>query len=343
MADTENKYLSNRLKYHTASRVAISTAYSLMQSTNPDGHTVTKQQIWAAENSEFPKNTGANKTTTNGVQATEDLVAVFTNNLTAGNGVSSEALASGGQVWTNEAYPAVKLYYQAELSPVAQSDNMAWEVVVNSKRVMDWVAPTTVTDDGLPVPGYTGIVEATTASDASWSSPVVIQTSPNKSYGWELAKGNWEFVYMSGMLTFHPDYIPSAMSYGKLRITAFAYNGAYLSDVLAGIKQEAAGTTMAIKPFSFSAYGMESINGGKDLQITIPGIVFNVFNNETGIVYGDIQYITSGNDAGKSIITIEDVANTGLDVSSGGSTFTAMAFVLSNGNLITMLPIGMLD
>ena len=338
MADTENKYLNNRLKYHTASRVAISTAYSLMQSTNPDGHTVTKQQIWTAENNQFPKNTGANKTTTNGVQATEDLVNVFTNNLTAGNGASYEALASGGQVWTNTNYPAVKLYYQAELSPVAQSDNMAWELLVDNARVMDWVAPTTVKDNGLPVPGYTGIVEATTAGDTSWSNAIVIQNSPNKSYGWELAKGNWEFVYMSGMVTFHPDYIPSAMSYGKLRLTAFAYNGTYLSDTLGNIEQSAADSVMAIKPFVFSAYAMQSINEGADLTITIPGIVFNVFNNETGIVYGDIQYITTGNDAGKSIITIEDVANTGLDVSLGGSTFTAMAFVLSNGNVITMLP-----
>ncbi len=335
MAD--NAYLNNRLKYHTASRVAISTAYSLMQSTNPDGHIVTKQQVWTANNSQFPKNTGANKTTSNGVQATEDLMDVFTNSFTVGNGISFETLPNGGQVWQNTAYPAVKLYYQAVLSEVAQSDSQAWELAIGGNRVMDWVAPTAVKDNGLPVPGYTGIVEATTANDTSWANAIVIQSSPNLTYGWELAKGNWEFVYMSGMLTFHPDYIPSKMSYGKLRISAFAYAGDYLDETLASIQTSTANNMLAIKPFVFTAYAMQKINDNKDLNILVPGIVFNVFDNATGIVYGDIQYITTGADMGKTNVVIEDYANAGINIEQNGTTFTAMAFVLGNGSTVPVL------
>ena len=334
MSDTvENKYLNNRLKFHTASRVAISTAYSLAQSMNSDGHTVTKQQIWTADDSQFPKNTGDNKTTSDGITATIDLVNVFTNNLTEGNGVEKTDLPnSGGEVWTNTAYPAVTLYRNAVLNAVRLSDNMAWELKVGGNRVMDWVSPTSVKDGGLPVPGYTGIIEA---SNDNWSTAKVIETAPALEYGWELAKGNWEFVYLSGMVTFHPDYIPSKMGYNKLRITAFAYAGTYLADTLNSMEQHTASNMMSIKPFTFGAGDMTT--SGDIKSIVIPGVVFNVFENPSGIVYGDLTYL-SGNDAGKTRIDFDwsEVSNvTGsLDANS---TFTAMAFVLGNGSPITML------
>ncbi len=329
MADTENKYLANRLKFHTASRVAISTAYSLMQSMNPDGHIVTKHQVWTADESQFPKNTGANRTTSNGVDATNNLVNVFTNNLTEGNGVVKTTLSGGGEVWTNTAYPAVKLYRQAVLSAVNNSDDMAWELLVDGSRVMDWVAPTSVKDNGLPIPGYTGIVEGN--SGGSWT---VIQTLSNLSYGYELAKGNWEFVYLSGMVTFHPDYIPSKMGCTGLRITAFAYDGDYLSDTLQNMQQNTANNMMSIKPFTWAVTDMTT--DGDIKSVVIPAIVFNVFENGSGIVYGELTYL-SGNDAGKTRIDFdwsEVVGNTGF---TDSSTFTAMGFVLGNGSPITML------
>lgn len=332
MAETENKYLNNRLKFHTASRVAISTAFSLMQSMNPDGHIVTKQQVWTADINQFPKNTGSNKTTSDGVAATNDLVNVFTNNLTEGNGVVKTTLSGGGEVWTNTAYPAVKLYRNAVLSPVEQSDNMAWELKVNDSRIMDWVAPTSVKDNGLPIPGYTGIIEA---SNDNWATSVIIQKSPTLTYGWELAKGNWEFVYLSGMVTFHPDYIPSKMGYKKLRITAFAYSGTYLADTLNSMEQHTANNMMSIKPFTFGAGDMTT--DGDIKSIVIPGVVFNVFENSSGIVYGDITYL-SGDAAGKTRIDFDwsEVSNAAGSLDAN-STFTAMAFVLGNGSPITML------
>ena len=337
MADTENKYLANRLKFHTASRVAISTAYSLMQSMNPDGHIVTKQQVWTADIAQFPKNTGANRTTSNGVDATNDLVNVFTNNLTEGNGVVKTTLSGGGEVWTNTAYPAVKLYRNAVLSAVNNSDNMAYELLVDGSRVMDWVAPTSVKDDGLPIPGYTGIVEGN--SGGSWT---VIQTIPDNTYGWELAKGNWEFVYMSGMVTFHPDYIPSKMGCTGLRITAFAYAGDYLADTLSSMQQNTANNMLAVKPFTFSEAGMAIDGQTGDATITVPGLVFNVFCNETGLAYGDLTY----NANGTTLVTFEDFDEANFNVDNEANftpTFTAYAFVLGDESPITIKPVESLD
>ena len=74
-----NKFLKNRLQFHAASRVGISVGQALAQATNVDGHIVTDTQIWSSPSGDFPKNTGANKTTSDGVAATEDLVSVFKN------------------------------------------------------------------------------------------------------------------------------------------------------------------------------------------------------------------------------------------------------------------------
>ena len=334
MADA--KYLANRLKYHTASRIATQTGEALAQALNVDGHIVTTNKVWAAPQTAFINN--VNKSNTDSVDATNDLVTAF-----KVGGVET-AFHAGGSVWTNPSYPAVRLYENVPMTKVAGSDGggkfQAFEILAGddgissgTKRITDWIAPTAVADQetGKPVAGYSGIPQ--------YNNQALKLANPSK---WAESLGSYEFAYIAGLLTFEPGFTPQdvggASAVNNIKLTAFKYIGAYLTDVLSGMSTDAANNTMAIKPFTFSAYGMTSINEGKDLQITVPGIVFNVFNNETGIVYGDIQYITSGNDAGKSIITIEDVANTGLDVSSGGSTFTAMAFVLSNGNLITMLP-----
>ena len=106
-----------------------------------------------------------------------------------------QILASGlvGKVYRNDDYPAVELYDGVEMTDVMYSDKQAWEVKAGSVRVMNWVVPTAVTDNGLPVPGFTGIIEAA-QDEGDW---IIIQKSPNGSevdkntYGWELTKGTW--------------------------------------------------------------------------------------------------------------------------------------------------------
>ena len=73
MADA--KYLANRLKYHTASRIATQTGEALAQALNVDGHIVTTNKVWAAPQTSFVNN--VNKGNTDSVDATNDLVAAF--------------------------------------------------------------------------------------------------------------------------------------------------------------------------------------------------------------------------------------------------------------------------
>lgn len=102
-----------------------------------------------------------------------------------------------------------------------------------------------------------------------------------------------------------------------------------------------ANNMMAIKPFTFTARDMTPDNGTPtNLSIVIPGIVFNVFNNATGVAYGDIAYL-DGNDSGKTRFTIEDYAGEGIVIDNEGNNstaFTAYTFVLANGNPIAILP-----
>lgn len=68
------KYLDNRLKYHTASRIGAQTGYSLAQALDPDGHIVRYDSVWVAPTTEFPMNVSK---TTDPKDATDDLVEVF--------------------------------------------------------------------------------------------------------------------------------------------------------------------------------------------------------------------------------------------------------------------------
>ena len=224
-------FLKNRWAFHAASRVGISTGFSLAQSTNVDGHIVTDSQVWTANINEFPVNTGDNKTTSDTDAATLDLVQVFKI-----GAVSSEL--NGGTVWTNDKYPAVKLFEKVPLTPVQYSDSNSWELVVDGVRISDWVAPTAVKDpsNSLPIPGFAGIIEASPTENASATATnwLPLGKVSNKTYGW--ATGNWQFVYMAGMVIFHPDYIPSKMGQKSLRITGFQYIGSRLKDTIGDIE-----------------------------------------------------------------------------------------------------------
>ena len=143
------------------------------------------------------------------------------------------------------------------------------------------------------------------------------------------------------MCTFHPETTPTEYSYTKLRITAFAYKGEYLSDKLSTMSQNTANNMMAIKPYIFNAYGMKLVNG-KDLQIQIPGIVFNVFDNRTGLAYGDLEYNYSGTNS-YTVFTIEDFQNTDIVYQQNDATeFTAMSFVLASGLPVPVMASGTL-
>ena len=332
----DNSYLRNRLKYHAASRIGIQTGQALGQAMNTDGHNVQSSQVWTSPASHFiVQSTDDMKKSTNGILTNIQLVADF-----KATGTKIKDLANG-EVWENNNYPAVRLYCQCEMSAVAGSNGVgskyeAYELLDGGNRIMDWIAPTSVKDNGLPVPGYTARIEGYKAS--KWTD---LQNCGDVSGNWALAQNNWEFVYMSGMCTFHPETTPTEYSYTKLRITAFAYKGSYLSDTLTSMTTNTANNMMAIKPFTFSASSMETVSSmggeadvnGKSLQMTIPGIVLNVFNDQTGIAYGDILYTSNGT----SLFYIEDgkVEGSGIE---DGTTFTAYAFVLATGSPITILP-----
>ena len=346
MADA--KYLANRLKYHTASRIATQTGEALAQALNVDGHIITTNKVWAAPANAFAYN--ADKANTDSFDATTDLVKVFKASVN-GSSVTSGDIA-GGKWWENTAYPAVRLYEGVKMTKVKGSDGggkfQAFEVLADAKgksdgtagdtlRLTDWIAPTAVADPetGLPVAGYSGI--------PMYNGQALKVANPDK---WAESKGSYEFAYMSGLLTFEPGSTPQdvggASAVNKIKLTAFKYIGAYLSDTLTSITTSTANNMMAIKPFTFSASSMQTVSSmgretdasGNSLQKVIPGIVLNVFNKETGIAYGDISFDA---EHGTSLFYIEDgkVEGSGIE---NNTTFTAYAFVLATGSPITILP-----
>lgn len=337
MADA--KYLANRLKYHTASRIATQTGEALAQALNVDGHIITTNKVWAAPQTAFINN--VNKANTDSVDATNDLVAAFK------NGGVETAFHAGGSVWTNPSYPAVRLYENVPMTKVNGSDGggkfQAFEILAGedgvsegTKRIVDWIAPTAVADQvtGLPVAGYSGIPQ--------YNGQALKVANPGK---WAESKGSYEFAYMSGLLTFEPGFTPQdvggASAVNKIKLTAFKYIGAYLSDTLTSITTSTANNMMAIKPFKFSASSMQTVSSmggetdasGNSLQKVIPGIVLNVFNDQTGIAYGDISFDA---EHGTSLFYIEGGKAEGSGIEEG-TTFTAYAFVLATGSPITIL------
>ena len=336
MADA--KYLANRLKYHTASRIATQTGEALAQALNVDGHIITTNKVWVAPQTAFINN--VDKANTDSVDATNDLVSAFK------IGGVETAFHAGGSVWTNPSYPAVRLYENVPMTKVKGSDGggkfQAFEILAGedgvsegTKRIVDWIAPTAVADQvtGLPVAGYSGIPQ--------YNGQALKVANPGK---WAESLGSYEFAYMSGLLTFEPGFTPqdvdSANGVNKIKLTAFKYIGAYLSDTLTAMSQNTANSMMAIKPFKFSASSMQTVSSmegeadvnGNSLRKAIPGIVLNVFNDQTGIAYGDILYASNGT----SLFYIEGGKAEGSGIEDG-TTFTAYAFVLATGSPITIL------
>lgn len=305
------KYLANRLKYHAASRVAAKEADPLLNALNLDGHTVLTSKVWSSPASEFPVNTGANKTTTNSTQATDDLVTVFKD-----GGVSSSY--ANGLIWTNSKYPAVKLYENVEMTPVVGSNGSgtkyeAYEILdEDGIRVMDWVSPMAAFDAsvGKPTPGFAGKVEVFKGS--AWTE---LQNCADVQGKWALAEGNWEFIYNAGIVTFNADYTPTQYSYTKVRWTGFQYIGTYLSETLDNIDTaiESSAELFDVQvpletPYAGGNAAVESVNvAGSVVTIVINGKVTEVLADD-----GEELVPTQTYSGGKTTLTA-DFDGTPLD------------------------------
>jgi hypothetical protein len=334
---------SNRNLYHTFSRVAIQEGQGVAAAVNKTGHTVTINDVWS-DVDKLPKNT---KYFGNAGAAFTDLKEVYDADVNYAK--------------------YVKLYENATLTPVSGSGqdagkNQAWELLIDGKRVKNFVAPTDVFDaDGQPCNGYTLHLY-----DANGT-----EVAPTD--------GNWAFDYVAGLVIFErgktpQDKVwPGNTALGEtLKLTAWAYVGDVLSKTLANLDQ----TLMAVKPFTWEAdnaimsnvyeavTGLEvgaNVSGYYELsgeeyvltgdvtavedktyyqytgkKIEIPAVVFNVFNVSTGIAYGDITYL----EGGKTEIFFEDWND---NMFGGEKTFVAYGFVLGNGNPINVLALGNLN
>lgn len=341
---------SNRNLYHTFSRVAIQEGQGVAAAVNKTGHTVTTNDVWS-DIDKLPKNT-----------------TYFGNAGAAFTDLKAEYDAD-----VNYA-KYVKLYENAILTPVSGSGqdagkNQAWELLVDGKRVKNFVAPTDVFDaDGQPCNGYTLHLY-----DANGT-----EVAPTD--------GNWAFDYVAGLVIFErgktpQDKVwPGGVALGEtLTLTAWAYVGDVLSNTLTTLKQDLnqtisniGQTLMAVKPFTWEAdnaimsnvyeevAGLEdgaNVAGYYELsgeeyvstkdttavegktyyqyvgkKIEIPAVVFNVFNASTGIAYGDITYL----EGGKTEVFFDGWDDT---MFGGEKTFVAYGFVLGNGSPITLLEI----
>lgn len=342
---------SNRNLYHTFSRVAIQEGQGVAAAVNKTGHTVTTNDVWA-DVDKLPKNTTYFG---NAGAAFTDLKAVYDKNST-------------------EFSKYVKLYENATLTPVSGSGqdagkNQAWELLVDGKRVKNFVAPTDVFDaDGKPCNGYTLHLY-----DAKGT-----EVAPTD--------GNWAFDYVAGLVIFERGKTPQdkawpgSVALGEtLKLTAWAYVGSYLTDNLNSLTNN----RMAVKPFKWNAEtymtyiykvveapvlkeGETSTENPKQLgyyekivtienkqvyqltadlsrienktyyvqtsdkQVIIPAILFNVFNTATGLAFGDIEYQSDGST--RVVFEDWDKADFGDD-----TDFIGYGFVLGNGSKITML------
>lgn len=293
------QFKTNRVQYHAASRVAIKETDPLLNALNLDQHTVLTSKVWASTISDFPKNRdltasgGADwKNSTDGYGATNDLVKVFTNDQ-AGQYINNSSItttyfngtdASKGLIYENASYPAVKLFYRCEMRAVEGSKGTgdyseAFELVdTNGIRYMDWVSPVSAFDPSIdkPIPGYTGILEAT-KNGTDWSPAQDFDKT-----NWNLLTGNWEFVYYAGMVIFDANNTPLHRGASKLRWTGFQYVGVYLDQYLDtvqyNLQDELHAINLKAKNVFAGAPIADTINLDKYIK---PGIV-RIANNIAG-------------------------------------------------------------
>lgn len=202
---------SHRNLYHTFSRVGIQQGQGVAAAVNKTGHTVTTNDVWA-DIDKLPKNTTYFG---NANSAFDDLKAVYDENST-------------------EFSKYVKLHNEVELSPVDGSgqdanENQAWELLVDGKRVKNFIAPTDVFDsDGKPCNGYT------------------LKLFDQNGVQIAATDGNWAFDYVAGLVIFEREKTPQNMGWATtdaetgvvtpIKITAWQYKGSVLSKQLQALQ-----------------------------------------------------------------------------------------------------------
>lgn len=342
-----DKFIGNRNLYHTFSRVAIQEGQGVAAAVNKTGHTVTTNDVWS-DIDKLPKNTAyfGNANT-----AFTDLKTVYDANST-------------------EFSKYVKLYENVELSPVEGSGqdadkNQAWELLVDGKRIKNFIAPTDVFDEnGQPCNGYTLKLFDKTGTQIAATD------------------GNWAFDYVAGLVIFERGKTPQDLGWAGttvgsyIKMSAWAYVGGYLTNSLKVLKSELndtinniGQTLMAVKPFKWDADtymtyiykevtspvvddianyyelvdGVYAITTDVAIdinktyfvkttskEVVIPAVLFNVFNIATGLAFGDLEYQSDGS----TKVVFEDWDNADF---GDATQFIGYGFVLGNGNPITML------
>lgn len=285
------KFLNNRLKFHSASRVGIQEGESLLAAANKDQHTVDISSVWSSPIDDFPLNNTTYKETTNTSAATEDLIKVFTNNRTESESVKKTSF-NGGVKWTNSNYPAVTLYENVLMTPVANSNGSgslyeSYEILtLNDKgekvRLQDWVSPVAMFDPNIkkPIPGYTGKVEVYETGTNSW---VEIQETAKsvitaaRGSEWAANYGNWEFIYYAGIVTFNADYTPSRSSW----IANFGkYSSSDLTNIPTSISDTADIINKVVK-LRWTGFLYTGLYLDKKIANTFAGVTINPVNLDT--------------------------------------------------------------
>jgi hypothetical protein len=349
------KFTENRNLYHTFSRVAIQEGQGVAAAVNKTGHTVTTNDVWS-DIDKLPKNT-----------------AYFGNANTAFDDLKTVYEASSA-----EFSKYVKLYENAVLSPVDGSGqdankNQAWELLVDGKRVKNFIAPTDVFDaNGQPCNGYT------------------LKLFDKGGTQIAATDGNWAFDYVAGLVIFERGKTPEDMKWATtsngvctapITISAWAYVGDVLSKTLTNIDQKIGSakselnealneakqelnttisnldkTLMAVKPFTWEVdtamYDAELVDTGNidgEGKAIMANPVINGIEVPAGSKYIEVPAIVFNVfnavtgvaygdinyiDGGKTLIVFEDWND---EMFGGEKTFVAYGFVLGNGNPITVL------
>lgn len=248
------KFTENRNLFHTFSRVAIQEGQGVAAAVNKTGHTVTTNDVWS-DIDKLPKNTTyfGNANT-----AFDDLKTVYNANAT-------------------EFSKYVKLYENVELSPVEGSGqdadkNQAWELLVDGKRVKNFIAPTDVFDtNGQPCNGYTLKLFDKTGTQIAATD------------------GNWAFDYVAGLVIFERGKTPQDMAWAGtatgsyIKMSAWAYVGGYLTDTITNINTAISNAREIAKVSVTLSNGFTAPdNHGKtiDSEISDAGVVTMTINAE---------------------------------------------------------------
>ena len=310
---------SNRNLYHTFSRVAIQEGQGVAAAVNKTGHTVTINDVWA-DVDKLPKNTTYFG---NAGAAFTDLKAVYDADVNYAK--------------------YVKLYENATLTPVSGSGqdagkNQAWELLVDGKRVKNFVAPTDVFDaDGQPCNGYTLHLY-----DAKGT-----EVAPTD--------GNWAFDYVAGLVIFErgktpQDKVwPGSVALGEtLTLTAWAYVGDVLSKTLTNIDQKIGSAKSELNQGIADAKSElnEALNEAKqEFNTTISNLdktlmAVKPFTWEVDTAMYDAELVDTGNVDGEGkAIMVNPVVN-GIEIPAGSKYIEVPAVVFNVFNAVTGVAYG---